>query len=258
MTAYFIVRAQVADAALKVDFDRWYHDEHLPDALNGFKARRAWRGWSEVDASVHYAFYEFNDMAQAQAIQCSDALKRLVVEFDRAWGDKVMRTRDVVDVIQSIDARQRADARKLSNSELAFGAAGICLGTSLEDFTRRGLHGMLWRHLQERPRKARAGIMQRQQSHAPSPGIPSDIPPMPPNPESPDIVLPPKFPPRKPPEKLPPRVPPPPRPEPPRTPPPRSRAVGSRASEVPGGRKRRITGLAAGTGQSLQLVGDGP
>ena len=44
MTAYFIVRAQVMDAAEKDDFDRWYQDEHLPEALKGFNPRRAWRG----------------------------------------------------------------------------------------------------------------------------------------------------------------------------------------------------------------------
>jgi hypothetical protein len=102
MTAYFIVRAQVVDAAVKDAFDRWYQDEHLPDALKGFDARRAWRGWSTVDASVHYACYEFDDLARAQAIQGSAALKRLVAEFDRAWGDKVTRSRDVVEVVQTI------------------------------------------------------------------------------------------------------------------------------------------------------------
>lgn len=102
MTAYFIVRAMVADAAERDDFDRWYQDEHLPDALKGFNARRAWRGWSSVDPLVHYAYYEFDDLACAQAIQGSDALKRLVAEFDRVWGDKVTRSRDVVDVIQTI------------------------------------------------------------------------------------------------------------------------------------------------------------
>jgi hypothetical protein len=44
MTAYFIVRARIADAALKDDFDHWYQDGHLPDALEGFNARRARRG----------------------------------------------------------------------------------------------------------------------------------------------------------------------------------------------------------------------
>ena len=102
MTAYFIVRAQVVDAAVKDDFDRWYQDEHLPDALKEFNARRAWRGWSAVGASVHYACYEFDDLAHAQAIPGSAALKHLVAEFDRAWGDKVTRSRDVVDVIQTI------------------------------------------------------------------------------------------------------------------------------------------------------------
>ena len=103
MTAYLMVRAQVVDAAVKKDFDRWYQDEHLPDALKGFNARRAWRGWSTVDPTVHHAVYEFDDLARAQAIQGSDALKRLVAEFDRAWGNKVTRTRDFLDVIQVLD-----------------------------------------------------------------------------------------------------------------------------------------------------------
>lgn len=104
MTACFIVRAQVADPALKDAFDRWYQEEHLPDALKAFNARRAWRGWSEVDASLHYAVYEFDDVAGARAIPGSDGLKRLVAEFDRAWGDKVTRSRDIVEFRQSIGA----------------------------------------------------------------------------------------------------------------------------------------------------------
>ena len=100
--SYARVPAQVVDAAVKNDFDRWYQDEHLPDALKGFKARRAWRGWSAVDASVHHAFYEFDDLARAQAIQGSEALKRLVAEFDRVWGKKVTRSRDFVEVIQAV------------------------------------------------------------------------------------------------------------------------------------------------------------
>jgi hypothetical protein len=104
MTACFIVRAQITDSAAKDDFDRWYRDEHLPDALKAFKALRAWRGWSEVDPSLHYAVYEFKDIAGVRAIQGSDALKHLVAEFDRVWGDKVRRSRDSVEVIQAIVA----------------------------------------------------------------------------------------------------------------------------------------------------------
>jgi hypothetical protein len=102
MSAYFIVRAQVVDAAVKNDFDRWYREEHLSEALQAFKAKSAYRGWSQIDTSVHYAFYEFADVASANAILGSGELKRLAADFTRLWGDKVLRTRDVVEAIQSI------------------------------------------------------------------------------------------------------------------------------------------------------------
>ena len=104
MTACFLVRAQVLDAAIKKEFDRWYQDEHLTDALKAFGAQRAWRGWSEVDASVHYAFYEFDAIEKVREIPGSEALKRLVAEFDRAWGDKVSRSRDVIEWNQQVAA----------------------------------------------------------------------------------------------------------------------------------------------------------
>ena len=100
MTALFMVRAQIADEQMKGAFDRWSHDEHLPDALKAFGARRAWRGWGE-DPLVHYAWYEFEDLARARAILGSDALERLVADFDRAWGTKVARSRDFVTIVQS-------------------------------------------------------------------------------------------------------------------------------------------------------------
>jgi hypothetical protein len=53
---------------------------------------------------LHYAVYEFKDVAGARAIQGSDALKHLVAEFDRVWGDRVKRSRDIVEVIQAIGA----------------------------------------------------------------------------------------------------------------------------------------------------------
>jgi hypothetical protein len=57
-----------------------------------------------VDPSVHYAVYEFGDIAQVRAIPGSEALKILVAEFDRAWGDKLVRSRDRVRVVQRVDA----------------------------------------------------------------------------------------------------------------------------------------------------------
>jgi tRNA nucleotidyltransferase (CCA-adding enzyme) len=34
--AWLVVRATVANAADRAAFDRWYHNEHLPDAKQAF------------------------------------------------------------------------------------------------------------------------------------------------------------------------------------------------------------------------------
>jgi hypothetical protein len=104
MSAWFMVRAQVVDPSVKDAFDKWYQDEHLPEAMTTFGARSAWRGWSDMDPSVHLAVYEFDDIAQVRAIPGSAGLKDLVAEFDRAWGKKVLRTREAVRVVQRIGA----------------------------------------------------------------------------------------------------------------------------------------------------------
>ena len=102
MTATFIVRAQLVDPSARDAFDTWYQNEHLPDAVKAFSARRAWRGWSEVEPDVHYAFYEFDDLATVQALPGSPALTAMVAEFDRLWDGKVTRSRDIVQNIQEI------------------------------------------------------------------------------------------------------------------------------------------------------------
>lgn len=104
MKAWFVVRAQIADVSMRDSFDRWYHQEHLPDALKSFKARRAWRAWSDTDPCLHYAWYEFDDLASAKAIVGSETLARLVGDFERAWGNKVARSRDFVSIVQSMEA----------------------------------------------------------------------------------------------------------------------------------------------------------
>ena len=97
-TSYFVVRAVVADAADRPQFDHWYATEHLPDAVAAFGARRAWRCWSRTDPAVHFAFYEFADAQAAEALSASPALRRLVAEFDRVWGSRVTRTREVLEL----------------------------------------------------------------------------------------------------------------------------------------------------------------
>jgi len=44
-------------------FDKWYQNEHLPDAVRSFGATKAWRFWSLADPAVHLAMYEFADEA---------------------------------------------------------------------------------------------------------------------------------------------------------------------------------------------------
>jgi hypothetical protein len=98
MKACFMVRAVVAEAGERPAFDRWYEEEHLPDAVKAFNATRGWRCWSRTDPAVHYAFYEFTELAQAEAIPGSPALRALVAEFDRAWGARVTRSRDILEL----------------------------------------------------------------------------------------------------------------------------------------------------------------
>ena len=96
--AYLVVRAIVADPAERPAFDRWYADEHLPDAMKAFGALHAWRAWSRTDPAVHCAFYSFDSVASAEAITTSPAIKALIAEFDARWGDKVTRTREILGI----------------------------------------------------------------------------------------------------------------------------------------------------------------
>jgi hypothetical protein len=93
-SAYFVVRATVADPAKRKAFDEWYQREHLPDAVKAFGATKAWRFWSVSDPSLHQATYEFADQAALDRATGGDALKPLVAEFDRCWPD-VTRTREI-------------------------------------------------------------------------------------------------------------------------------------------------------------------
>jgi hypothetical protein len=99
--AYLAVRAEVPEAE-RDRFDHWYETDHLPWALRAFGARRAWRCWSRSAPGVHIAFYEFESAAAAEAVTGSDAIKPLVADFDRVWGDRVPRRREILEVAQEL------------------------------------------------------------------------------------------------------------------------------------------------------------
>jgi hypothetical protein len=100
--AYLVVRAEVHDVADRTPFDHWYATDHLPWAIKVFAARRGWRCWSRTDPTVHYAFYEFADVAEAEALIGSQEIKPLVADFDRVWGDRVSRRREVLEIVQEM------------------------------------------------------------------------------------------------------------------------------------------------------------
>jgi hypothetical protein len=102
MTAYLIVRAVVAEPADRPAFDHWYRTEHLPDAVKAFNASSGMRGWSTTDPSVHTAWYRFDTLEQVQAISNSPQIATLVAEFDRAWGTRVTRTRDIITIADEL------------------------------------------------------------------------------------------------------------------------------------------------------------
>ncbi len=99
--AYLTVRAEVPEAE-RARFDHWYASDHLPWAMRAFSALRAWRCWSRGDPAVHVAFYEFDSVAAAEAATAPDIIRPLVADFDRVWGDRVPRRREILDVAQEI------------------------------------------------------------------------------------------------------------------------------------------------------------
>jgi hypothetical protein len=96
--AWLVVRAVVADSADRAAFDACYHNEHFPDAMKGFSARSAWRGWSKTDPSIHCAHYRFESLDRLEAVMSGREISALIAEFDRRWNGRVTRTREVLSV----------------------------------------------------------------------------------------------------------------------------------------------------------------
>ena len=93
--AFLVVRAVIPDANQRAAFDRWYHDEHLPDAMKTFRAEKGWRLWSETDPAVHQATYQFADRAALDRAIAPDNFKPLIDEFDRVW-PAIKRSREIL------------------------------------------------------------------------------------------------------------------------------------------------------------------
>jgi len=101
--AFFVVRATVADPAKRPAFDKWYENEHLPDAVKSFGVKKAWRFWSLSDPALHQATYQFDDEAALDRALKGEDLKRLIADFNRDWPG-VTRTREAYVLAQEFGA----------------------------------------------------------------------------------------------------------------------------------------------------------
>ena len=102
-SAYFVVRATVADPAKRKAFDEWYSQRASAGRRKGVRRQKAWRFWSLSDPSLHVAMYEFADQAALDRAMGGDALKPLVAEFDRCWPE-VTRTREMLVLAEEFGA----------------------------------------------------------------------------------------------------------------------------------------------------------
>ena len=96
---YFVVRAIIPNPEDRAPFDRWYQQEHLPDAMRAFNVTHAFRAWNRTDPAIHCAYYEFPSVAAAEALNGTDTIKALIDEFDRHWQGRVTRSREIFEVV---------------------------------------------------------------------------------------------------------------------------------------------------------------
>jgi len=96
--AYLMVRVQLTDPAIRERFDRWYRDEHLPDAARLFHAEKAWRFWARTDPPLHVAVYRFPDIDTLRRNTRQEVIGSLIAEFDRSWPTGTTRTREVLEL----------------------------------------------------------------------------------------------------------------------------------------------------------------
>ena len=98
----FLVVKSFVPSHLKKDFDDWYENEHLSEAKQSFSAISASRGWEIENEDVHYAYYEFGDLEEAEKTLKSKALKKMIQIYDKKWSNQIERTRKIISFTQEI------------------------------------------------------------------------------------------------------------------------------------------------------------
>ena len=101
MRIFLVVKSYVP-THLKKDFDYWYEKEHLFEAKQTFSAIFASRGWEIENEDIHYAYYEFGDLEEANEILKNEALNKMINIYDKKWSNQIERTRKIISITQEI------------------------------------------------------------------------------------------------------------------------------------------------------------
>ncbi len=89
-----VVRATI-DPAHEEEFNRWYNEEHVPDALRlaGCVGAARYRVLGGDDSHQYVAVYAFEDEASLHAAMTGDYRQELVRRYDAAFGKFSNRSR---------------------------------------------------------------------------------------------------------------------------------------------------------------------
>ena len=99
----FLVVKSFVPSHLKQKFDDWYEKEHLSEAKNTFYAISASRGWVMEKEDMHYAYYQFDNLKEANKILKGEALRKMIKIFDKKWSDQVYKTRKIISITQEVE-----------------------------------------------------------------------------------------------------------------------------------------------------------
>ena len=96
----FLVAIAHVDPDIRVEFERWYNDHHLPQAAHLLRASHAYRMHGEGDA--HVAVYRVDDLDRLDEPDPNGVLASLISEFNTRWPIGVSRRRYYLDLVQEL------------------------------------------------------------------------------------------------------------------------------------------------------------
>ena len=93
-TVLFIVKATITKDKEEM-YNRWYHEEHIPQFLqfNGAVSARRYKAIVGEDKYQYIAVYELKDEATFRRLMESDHMKNLKADYDAKFGSVSERAR---------------------------------------------------------------------------------------------------------------------------------------------------------------------